>query len=56
MKNLEALSYTISLMAGGQGVSKAASIPIVVHNVRDVSTRNSNYYSGAMPPMYPLST
>jgi len=34
--NEESWSYTISLTAGGQGVSKAASIPIVVYNVRDV--------------------
>jgi len=43
-KNLEAHSCTISLRAGGQSVSKAASIPFAIHNARDVSTWNGKYY------------
>jgi len=39
MKNLEALSCTITLRAGGQGVTKAASIPFIIHNARDTSTK-----------------
>ena len=38
MKNLKALSCTIGLRGGGQSVSKAASLPFVVHNARDVLT------------------
>jgi len=37
MKNLEALSCTISLKAGGQSISKAASIPFLVQKTRDGS-------------------
>jgi len=51
MRNLEALSNTISLRAGGQSVSKAVSIPSVVHSARDGSTRNGNFYCRAPPPI-----
>ena len=36
-KTLKTLSSTISLRAGGQKASKAASISFVVHNARDGS-------------------
>jgi len=38
-------------MAGGQSISKAASIPFVVHNTGDVSTQERNYYCQAPPHM-----
>ena len=37
------------------GLSKAASIPFVVHITRDRSTRNGNYYCRAPPPVCRLS-
>ena len=49
-RNLEALSCTIGLRAGGQSISKAVSIPSVVHSTRNGSTRNGNYYCQAPPP------
>ena len=50
MKNLEALSCTISPRAGSQSVSKAESI--VVHRARDGLTQNGNYYCwGQAPPL-----
>ena len=54
MRTLEALFCTISLRDGGQSVSKAASMPIVVHNSRVGSTGNGNYYCGT-PPVCLLS-
>jgi len=48
-RNLEALSCTIGSRAGGQSVSKAVSIPSVVHSAFDGSTRNGNYYCRAPP-------
>ena len=51
MKSLETLSYTVSLRAGGQSISKAASIPFIVDNSRDVSTQKGNYCYQAMPPV-----
>jgi len=55
MKNLEALSCAISPRAGGQSISKAASIPFIVHEARDGLTRNGNYYFQAPPPVCLLS-
>ena len=55
MRNLEALSCAISPRAGGQSVGQAASIPFVIHNTRDDSTWNGNYYGQALSPMCLLS-
>ena len=44
MKDLEALSFTISPKAGSQSVSKAVSILFVVLRARDNLTQNRNYY------------
>ena len=49
MKNLKALFSAISSSAGGQSVSKAVSIPFVVHNPKDVLAQNRNYYGGTPP-------
>ena len=38
MKTFEALSCTISPTAGGQSISKSASILFAVHDARDGST------------------
>ena len=35
----------MSPMAGGQNISKAASIPLVIHNAMVVSAQNGNYYT-----------
>ena len=51
-RNLKALSYTIGLRAGGQSVSKAESIPSIVHSARDDLTWNGNYYCRAPPPVH----
>jgi len=51
MKDLETLSCTVSLRAGGQSISKAASIPFIVDNTRDVSTQKGNYCYQATPPV-----
>jgi len=47
-RNLEALSYTISLRAGGQSVSKAVSIPSVVRQGR-FDTKQEFLLSGTTP-------
>jgi len=55
MKNLEALFCTISLRAGVQSVSKAASILFIVYSTRDVLMGIITV--GPRPPcVYPLST
>jgi len=41
----------IGQTAGGQSLSKAVSIPSVVHSDRDGLTRNGNYYCRAPPPV-----
>jgi len=46
----EARSCTVSPRVGGQNVSKAALIPFVVHDARDGSTQNKNYYCLALLP------
>ena len=51
MKKFETLSCTISLRAGDQNVSKAASMPFFVHNTSDVSTQNRSYFWQEPPPM-----
>ena len=58
MRNLKALSCAIGPRAGGQSISKAVSIPSVVHSARDDLTPNRNYYCWAPPPVcvYLLST
>ena len=48
---LEALSCTIGPRAGGKSVSKAVSIPSLVHCARDGLTRKGNYYCRAPPPV-----
>ena len=53
--NLEALSCTISPRAGGQSISKAVSIPSVVHSARDGSTRKRNYYCRVLPLLFSAS-
>ena len=45
----------MSPMAGGQNISKAASIPLVIHDAMDVSAQNGNYYPPP-PCVYLLST
>ena len=53
----EARSCTVSPRVGGQSVSKAASIPFVVHDARDGLAQNGNCYCLApLPCAYPLST
>ena len=51
MNNLEALSCSISMRAGGQSVSKAVSILFIVHDARDSLTWKGNYYSQTPPSM-----
>jgi len=48
MKNLEALSCTISLSGGGQSFSKAASISLII-NARDGYTRREVLRLGTAP-------
>ena len=48
---LEALSCTIRPRAEGQSMSKAASIPFIIHDTRNGSTRNGTYYGRAPPPV-----
>jgi len=45
--NLEVQTCIISLWAGGQSVHKTASILFVVHDARDGSAQNRNYYGWA---------
>ena len=47
MKNLKALSCTINLRAGGQNISKAASILFIIQDTRDSVMRNNR--SGTVP-------
>ena len=49
MRNLKALSCAIGPRAGGQSISKAVSIPSVIHSARDDLTPNRNYYCWAPP-------
>jgi len=51
-RNLKALSCTLCPKGGGQSVSKAESIPSVVHSARDDLTWNGNYYCRAPPPVH----
>ena len=34
----------MSPIAGGQNISKAASVPLVIHNAMDISAQNGNEY------------
>ena len=55
--NVQHFTSSINTRDWGQSVSKATSIPFIVHDARDVSTWNRNYYCLALPPsVYPLST
>jgi len=49
MNNLEPLCCTIIPRAGGQSVSKAASIPFIVHDAKEDLTQNGNYSVGHCP-------
>ena len=44
------------LRAGGQSIRKVASIPFIVHNVRNSLTWNGNYYSWTLTPMVYLTS